>query len=138
MHRVDGLRGGIMTPSPRGQPAVADRERRVHRQLFRHDRGRNFVEPQSAESFRHARGEQAEVRRLFQEAGHQPFFVKFQFRGERQNFLRNKFLSRLPDQLMVVRQIRRREIRALGPVGIQDSHPGLVVIQAADGPIRFN
>jgi hypothetical protein len=27
--------------------------------------------------------------------------------------------------------------RALGPVGIQDSHPGLVVIQALDGPIRF-
>jgi hypothetical protein len=26
----------------------------------------------------------------------------------------------------------------LGSVGIQDSHPGLVVIQAADGPIRFN
>jgi hypothetical protein len=25
----------------------------------------------------------------------------------------------------------------LGPVGIQDSHPGLVVIQALDGPIRF-
>jgi hypothetical protein len=27
---------------------------------------------------------------------------------------------------------------ALGSVGIQDSHPGLVVIQAADGPIRFD
>jgi hypothetical protein len=27
---------------------------------------------------------------------------------------------------------------ALGPVGIQDSHPGVVVIQAADGPIRFD
>jgi hypothetical protein len=27
---------------------------------------------------------------------------------------------------------------SLGPVGIQDSHPSLVVIQAADGPIRFN
>jgi hypothetical protein len=26
----------------------------------------------------------------------------------------------------------------LGFVGIQDSHPGLVVIQAADGPIRFD
>ena len=26
----------------------------------------------------------------------------------------------------------------LGSVGIQDSHPGLVVIQAADGPIRFD
>jgi enoyl-CoA hydratase/carnithine racemase len=26
----------------------------------------------------------------------------------------------------------------LGPVGIQDSHPGLVVIQAVDGPIRFD
>jgi hypothetical protein len=25
----------------------------------------------------------------------------------------------------------------LGPVGIQDSHSGLVVIQALDGPIRF-
>jgi hypothetical protein len=25
----------------------------------------------------------------------------------------------------------------LGPVGIQDSHPGLVVIQALDGPLRF-
>src|ERR1700712_1794873 len=27
---------------------------------------------------------------------------------------------------------------ALGSVGIQDSHPGLVVIQAVDGPIRFD
>jgi potassium-dependent mechanosensitive channel len=27
--------------------------------------------------------------------------------------------------------------RGLGPVGIQDSHPGLVVIQALDGPFRF-
>ena len=27
---------------------------------------------------------------------------------------------------------------ALGSVGIQDSHPGLVVIQALDGPIRFD
>jgi hypothetical protein len=26
----------------------------------------------------------------------------------------------------------------LGSVGIQDSHPGLVVIQALDGPIRFD
>jgi hypothetical protein len=26
----------------------------------------------------------------------------------------------------------------LGSVGIQDSHPGLVVIQAWDGPIRFD
>jgi hypothetical protein len=26
----------------------------------------------------------------------------------------------------------------LGSVGIQDSHPGLVVIQAIDGPIRFD
>jgi hypothetical protein len=26
----------------------------------------------------------------------------------------------------------------LGSVGIQDSHPGLVVIQAVDGPIRFD
>jgi hypothetical protein len=26
----------------------------------------------------------------------------------------------------------------LGSVGIQDSHPGLVVIQASDGPIRFD
>jgi hypothetical protein len=26
----------------------------------------------------------------------------------------------------------------LGSVGIQDSHPGLVVIQAADGSIRFD
>jgi hypothetical protein len=26
----------------------------------------------------------------------------------------------------------------LGAVGIQDSHPGLVVIQAVDGPIRFD
>jgi hypothetical protein len=26
----------------------------------------------------------------------------------------------------------------LGSVGIQDSHPGLVVIQAMDGPIRFD
>jgi hypothetical protein len=30
------------------------------------------------------------------------------------------------------------QMAALGSVGIQDSHPGLVVIQAADGPIRFN
>jgi hypothetical protein len=27
---------------------------------------------------------------------------------------------------------------ALGSVGIQDSHPRLVVIQALDGPIRFD
>jgi hypothetical protein len=27
---------------------------------------------------------------------------------------------------------------ALGPVGIQDSHPSLIVIQAVDGPIRFD
>jgi hypothetical protein len=27
---------------------------------------------------------------------------------------------------------------ALGSVGIQDSHRGLVVIQAWDGPIRFD
>ncbi len=26
----------------------------------------------------------------------------------------------------------------LGPVGIQDSHRGLVVIQASNGPIRFD
>jgi hypothetical protein len=26
----------------------------------------------------------------------------------------------------------------LGSVGIQDSHPGLFVIQALDGPIRFD
>jgi hypothetical protein len=26
----------------------------------------------------------------------------------------------------------------LGSVGIQDSHPGLGVIQAMDGPIRFD
>ncbi|MCA6113183.1 hypothetical protein J6497_39775 [Bradyrhizobium sp. CNPSo 4026] len=26
----------------------------------------------------------------------------------------------------------------LGSVGIQDSHPGSVVIQAMDGPIRFD
>jgi hypothetical protein len=31
-----------------------------------------------------------------------------------------------------------RLIAELGSVGIQDSHPGLVVIQAADGPIRFD
>ena len=30
------------------------------------------------------------------------------------------------------------ELPPLGSVGIQDSHPGLVVIQAEDGPIRFN
>jgi hypothetical protein len=29
-------------------------------------------------------------------------------------------------------------IGVLGSVGIQDSHPGLVVIQALDGPIRFD
>ena len=29
-------------------------------------------------------------------------------------------------------------LRRLGSVGIQDSHPGLVVIQALDGPIRFD
>jgi hypothetical protein len=28
--------------------------------------------------------------------------------------------------------------RVLGSVGIQDSHPDVVVIQAVDGPIRFD
>jgi hypothetical protein len=33
---------------------------------------------------------------------------------------------------------RAMERWGLGAVGIQDSHPGLVVIQAADGSIRFD
>jgi hypothetical protein len=28
--------------------------------------------------------------------------------------------------------------RGLGSVGIQDSHPGVIVIQASDGAIRFD
>ncbi len=36
------------------------------------------------------------------------------------------------------RRLMQRCERRLGSVGIQDSHPGLVVIQAADGPIRFD
>ena len=36
------------------------------------------------------------------------------------------------------RDVREAALRALGSVGIQDSHPGLVVIQALDGPIRFD
>jgi hypothetical protein len=34
-------------------------------------------------------------------------------------------------------QIKKATVM-LGSVGIQDSHPGLVVIQALDGPIRFD
>ena len=35
--------------------------------------------------------------------------------------------------------LRFKEPRChLGSVGIQDSHPGLVVIQAVDGPIRID
>ena len=36
------------------------------------------------------------------------------------------------------RYSRYRGDSELGSVGIQDSHPGLVVIQAIDGPIRFD
>ncbi|MCA6111578.1 bifunctional proline dehydrogenase/L-glutamate gamma-semialdehyde dehydrogenase PutA [Bradyrhizobium sp. CNPSo 4026] len=39
--------------------------------------------------------------------------------------------------LHVVRY-QREELASLGSVGIQDSHPGSVVIQAMDGPIRFD
>ena len=38
----------------------------------------------------------------------------------------------------VVEAADAREKDYLGSVEIQDSHPGLVVIQAVDGPIRFD
>jgi antirestriction protein ArdC len=34
--------------------------------------------------------------------------------------------------------VKQLQVRDLGSVGIQDSHPGLVVIQAMDGPIRVD
>ena len=40
--------------------------------------------------------------------------------------------------LLYNRTLRRRRGRQLGSVGIQDSHADLVVIQALDGPIRFD
>ena len=51
--------------------------------------------------------------------------------------MRNSHASE-PATVMLLLTGRILLIIALGSVGIQDSHPGLVVIQALDGPIRFD
>jgi hypothetical protein len=45
----------------------------------------------------------------------------------------------IPDQFTLI-VVPQKKIYScgVGSVGIQDSHPGLVVIQAVDGPIRFD
>jgi hypothetical protein len=52
--------------------------------------------------------------------------------------LSTKTLKEIADQPSQTEILDRQIFHLHGSVGIQDSHPGLVVIQAIDGPIRFD
>ena len=88
---------------------VRHREPAVNRKFFRqHCRG-NFVQPRAAILLGNTTTHQTDFATFFHQLGHQPGLFVFEFFDERKNFLEDKFLSRLPDQLLIVRQIRGRE-----------------------------
>jgi len=64
----------------------------------------------------HAGRLQAELTRLFQQLRHQAFLVLLELVRQRYDFLAHKFLGRLPDQLLVVVQVRGCE-NIFGPAG---------------------
>ena len=89
--------------------AVGHREAAVNRKFLGQDRGGNLVEPRAAEFLRHSAAQQPDFAALFHQLGHQPGLFVFEVLDERKNFLEDEFLRRLPNQLLIIRQIGRRE-----------------------------
>src|SRR5262249_19169807 len=73
------------------------------------NRGRDFVQPRAAVSFRYAPAQQAYFAALTDQFRHQARFLVFQVLHQRQHFLHHKLFRGLPDQFLIVSQIRRRE-----------------------------
>ena len=100
------------------------------------------VEEARARLAQRLREKEAEEWRKLADARHPATFLKF-LRDFPDGEHRDAALTRLrelPDLIAdeAWAEIRDSDDPTLGSVGIQDSHVGLVVIQAVDGPIRFD
>ena len=89
--------------------AVRHREPAVDGEFFGENGGGNLVETSAAIFLGNTATHQADFAAFFHQLGHQSGLFIFEFFDEREDFLQDKFLSRLPDQLLIVRQVRGRE-----------------------------
>ncbi len=84
-------------------------ETAVNRQFLRQHRGGNLVESRAAVFFRHAAAHQTDFAAFFHQLDHQSWLLVFKVLDAGKNFLKDKFFRRLADQLLIVRQVGRRE-----------------------------
>ena len=89
--------------------SVCNRKSAINRKFFRQNRRRDLVEPRPAVLFRNSSAQQSKLPGLFHKLRHQPGLLVLQFLYQRKDFLDDKFLRGLADQLLVVGEVGRCE-----------------------------